>query len=237
MSRQSARFVNETAGQYVPRFDARLYYRRYRHLRDGDQIPFLQQGYPAVRFTEVHEDYRHQHQDIRVHDGVQYGDLLPYVEPDYVARMTQVNVAALAAPARGPRSPGRAASVPSRLTNDTDLRWDANPEPDLSGDEVLRRDTTEPTWTHSRFVGNVTSYTVEGLSKDNAQFGIRAVDEQGHRSPVGYPSPASRPPLMSEGRAGASARPRVSARVPSGCPQRTGPPRSWRPCASGCPSD
>ncbi|MGR6912735.1 M28 family metallopeptidase [[Actinomadura] parvosata] len=191
VSRQLARFVHETAARYVPWFDARLYYRRDRYLRGGDQIPFLQQGYAAVRFTEVHEDYRHQHQDVRAEDGVQYGDLPAFVENDYVARVTQVNLAALAALARAPRSPGRAAIVTSRLTNDTDLRWDANPEPDISGYEVVWRDTTEPTWTHSRFVGNVTAYTVEGLSKDNVQFGVRAVDRQGHRSPVGYPTPAT----------------------------------------------
>ncbi|MEV0622961.1 M28 family metallopeptidase [Nonomuraea sp. NPDC050404] len=191
VSRQLARFVHETAEQYVPWFDARMYYRRDRYLRGGDQIPFLQQGYAAVRFTEVHEDYRHQHQDVRVEDGVQYGDLLRFVDNDYVARVTQVNLAALAVLARAPRSPGRAAIVTSRLTNDTDLRWDANPEPDISGYEVVWRDTTEPSWTHSRFVGNVTSYTVEGLSKDNFQFGVRAVDTKGHRSPASYPTPAS----------------------------------------------
>ncbi|GAA4975554.1 hypothetical protein HD597_009452 [Nonomuraea thailandensis] len=191
VSRQLARFVHETAEQYVPWFDARLYYRRDRYLRGGDQIPFLQQGYAAVRFSEVHENYRHQHQDVRVEDGVQYGDLLRFVENDYVARVAQVNLAALAVLARAPRSPGRAAIVTSRLTNDTDLRWDANPEPDISGYEVVWRDTTEPLWTHSRFVGNVTSYTVEGLSKDNFQFGVRAVDKQGHRGPVSHPTPAS----------------------------------------------
>ncbi|UBU14143.1 M28 family metallopeptidase [Nonomuraea gerenzanensis] len=191
VSRQLARFVHETAEQYVPWFDARLYYRRDRYLRGGDQIPFLQQGYAAVRFTEVHENYLHQHQDVRVEDGVQYGDLLRFVEPDYVARVAQVNLAALAALARAPRSPGRAAIVTSRLTNDTDLRWEAGPEPDVAGYEVVWRATTEPLWTHSRFVGNVTSYRVEGLSKDNFQFGVRAVDEQGHRSPVSHPTPAS----------------------------------------------
>ncbi|MGW0807643.1 M20/M25/M40 family metallo-hydrolase [Nonomuraea sp. NPDC002799] len=191
VSRQLARFVNESAKLYVPAFDARMYYRRDRYLRGGDQIPFLQQGYAAVRFTEVHEDYRHQHQDVRVEDGVQFGDLLPFVENDYVARVAQVNTAALAALARAPRSPARAAVVTSRLTNDTDLRWDANPEQDLAGYEVVWRDTTASSWTHTRFVGDVTSYTVEGMSKDNFQFGVRAVDKTGHRSPVSFPVPAS----------------------------------------------
>ncbi|NRQ30411.1 M20/M25/M40 family metallo-hydrolase [Nonomuraea sp. NN258] len=191
VSRQLARFVRESARTYVPRFDADLYYRRDRYLRGGDQIPFLQQGYPAVRFTEVHEDYRHQHQDVRVEDGVRYGDLVEFVDFGYVAGVARVNVAALAALARAPRSPSRAAVVTARLTNDTDLRWDANPEPDLAGYEVVWRETTAPAWTHTRFVGDVTSYTVEGLSKDNFQFGVRAVDERGHRSPVSFPVPAS----------------------------------------------
>ncbi|HEX4814070.1 MAG TPA: M28 family metallopeptidase [Nonomuraea sp.] len=190
-SRQLARFVNETAGQYVPSFDAELFYRRDRYLRGGDQIPFLQQGYAAIRFTEVHENFRHQHQDVRVENGVRFGDLVEFVEFDYVARVAQANVAALATLARAPRAPGRAAVLTARLTNDTDLRWDPNPEPDVAGYEVLWRDTTEPTWTHSRFVGNVTSYTVEGLSKDNHQFAVRALDREGHRSPAAFPAPAN----------------------------------------------
>ncbi|MFI6316175.1 M28 family metallopeptidase [Nonomuraea sp. NPDC050556] len=122
---------------------------------------------------------------------MQFGDLARFVEFDYVARVAQVNVAALAALARGPRAPRNTAIVTTRLTNDTDLRWDANPEPDISGYEVVWRATTEPTWTDSRLVGNVTSFTVEGMSKDNVQFGVRAIDRQGHRSPVSFPVPAS----------------------------------------------
>lgn len=191
VSRQLGRFVRDAAETYVSRMDAMLMYRRDRYLRGGDHIPFLQQGYPALRFTEVHEDYRHQHQDVRVENGVQFGDLKQFVEDDYTARVARVNVASLASLARAPGAPRNAGIVTAALTNDTDLRWDASTAPDTSGYEVVWRETTEPLWTHSRFVGNVTSYTVKGLSKDNFFFGIRAIDRQGHRSPVSHPRPVT----------------------------------------------
>jgi hypothetical protein len=191
VSRQLARFIRDAAQAYTPRMDAMLIYRRDRYLRGGDQIPFLQRGYPAVRFTEVNENYDHQHQDVRVENGVQFGDLMRFVEFDYTARVTRINVAALASLARAPEAPRGTAIVTTRLTNDTDLRWEANPEPDVAGYEVVWRGTTEPLWTHSRYVGKVTSYTVQGLSKDNYLFGVRAVDSQGHRGPVSYPQPAA----------------------------------------------
>lgn len=73
------------------------------------------------------------------------------------------------------------------LTDDTTLQWSANTEPDLAGYEIVWRDTTEPLWTHSRFVGDVTSYTVENITKDNFHFGVRAVDRAGNRSTVRFP--------------------------------------------------
>ena len=95
--------------------------------------------------------------------------------------------------ARGDRARAGAAEgariLTARLTNDTDLAWQPNTEPDLAGYEVVWRDTTEPLWTHAIRVGNVTSYTVEGMSKDNFQFGVRAVDRDGNRSPVSFPLP------------------------------------------------
>ena len=74
--------------------------------------------------------------------------------------------------------------------NATTLRWSANPEPDLAGYEVLWRETTAPDWTNSRFVGDVTTYTID-LSKDNVFFGVRSVDKAGHRSPAAAPRPGS----------------------------------------------
>lgn len=191
-SRQLARFIKETAERYVPRFRVQMIYRRDRYLRGGDHMPFLEQGYAAVRFTEPNEEYNHQHQNVRVESGTQYGDLPQFVDFAYVAQVARVNCAALAALALAPARPADARILTTRLTNDTDLQWAANKEPDLAGYEVVWRDTTEPFWTHFAWVGNVTSYTAKGMSKDNYFFGVRAVDKDGNRSPVSYPRPQQR---------------------------------------------
>ena len=169
----------------------KLVWRRDRFLRGGDQIPFLQQGWPAVRFTEPNENYDHQHQDVRVENGTQFGDLLRFVDFDYLERATRVVGSSLAALARSPRAPVNARVITADLSYDTELRWNANPEPDVVGYEVVWRDSIMPLWTHSRRVGNVTAYTIEGLNKDDYQVGVRAIDRDGNRSPVAYPIPAS----------------------------------------------
>ena len=107
----------------------------------------------------------------------------------YIAQVARVNAANLAALALAPARPKNVGIVTTRLTSDTDLKWDANTEPDLAGYEIVWRDTTSPVWTNSRMVGNVTKLTMKGMSKDNYFFGVRAVDKQGNRSPVSYPRP------------------------------------------------
>ena len=188
-SRQLARFIKEAAEEYVPGFRVWMIYRRDRYLRGGDHIPFLEQGYAAVRFTEPNENYNHQHQNVRVENGVQYGDLPQFDDFAYIAQVARVNCAALSALALAPARPSDVRILTRRLTNDTDLQWAANKEPDLAGYEVVWRDTTEAVWTHSLWVGRVTSYTMKGMSKDNYFFGVRAVDADGNRSPVTYPRP------------------------------------------------
>jgi hypothetical protein len=188
-SRELARFIVETAKSKLPDFHVQLMYRRDRYLRGGDHIPFLERGYPAVRFTEPNENYNHQHQNVRVENGIQYGDLPQFDDFPYIANVTRVNVAALATLALAPARPSGAVVLTTRLTNDTDLQWAPNHEPDLDHYEIVWRDTDAPMWQHSRAVGNVTTYTVKGLSKDNYIFGIRAVDKAGHRSPATFPKP------------------------------------------------
>jgi hypothetical protein len=188
-ARQLARFIKTVGATYLPAFNVQLIYRRDRYLRGGDHIPFLERGFAAVRFTEPNEDYTHQHQNVRVENGVRYGDLPEFVDYGYIAQVARLNAAALAALARAPARPKGVGLLTRRLTNDTDLQWTANTEDDLAGYEVVWRETTSPVWTHARAVGNVTSYTVRGMSKDNYFFGVRAVDRQGNRSPVSFPRP------------------------------------------------
>src|SRR5215204_648051 len=191
-SRQLARFIKETGDAYVPQLKVMLIYRRDRYGRGGDHIPFLERGYPAVRFTEVNEEFRHQHQNVRVENGVQFGDLPGFVDFAYVANVARVNAASLAALALAPSRPKGVTILSQRLSNDTDLKWDANSEPDLAGYEIVWRDTTGAVWTNSRPVGNVTGFTMKGMSKDNYFLGVRAIDKDGNKSPVTYPRPQAR---------------------------------------------
>lgn len=188
-ARQLGRYIKEVADLYSPNFRVNLIYRRDRYLRGGDHIPFLERGYAAVRFTEPHEDYTHQHQNVRTENGVFYGDTPEFIDFGYIANVTKINIAALASMALAPPIPKDAGISIARLTNDTDLKWSATTAKDIAGYEIVWRKTTEPFWTHSKFVGNVTNYTMKDMSKDNWFFGIRAVDKDGFRSPVAYPRP------------------------------------------------
>ncbi len=187
--RELARFIREAAQSAVPKINVWIIYRRDRFLRGSDHLPFLDQRYPAVRLTEPNEDYRHEHQNVRVENGVQFGDLPQFVDFRYTANVARVNGAALAALADGPAAPKAVKVEAGTLTVDTTLEWQANTEPDLAGYEIVYRDTTEPYWSHRIDVGNVTSYTVKGITKDNFLFGVRAVDRDGNRSVVTFPVP------------------------------------------------
>ena len=192
-SRQLARFIKEVGERYVPSMKVWMIYRRDRYGRGGDHQPFLERGYAAVRFTEPNENYQHQHQNVRVQNGIQYGDLPQFDDFNYIADVARVNAAALAGLALAPARP-KNVTFPSGLSNDTPIKWDGNKEPDLAGYEIVWRDTTEATWTHSQSVGNVQTFTMKGMSKDNFFFGVRAVDKEGNHSPVTYPRQAPRAP-------------------------------------------
>lgn len=188
-TRQLARYIKEAGERHVPNMKVDLIYRRDRYLRGGDHIPFLESGYPAVRFTEPNENWRHQHQNVRVEDGVQLGDLPDFVDFEYTANVTRVNAAALASLALGPAAPQNVEMENLRLENNTTLRWKAAAEPDVAGYRIVWRDTTSPFWQWSQDVGNVTRETIIGKSKDNFQFGVQAYDKNGNLSVVAYPKP------------------------------------------------
>ena len=187
--RELARFIREMTQKYVPDMNVNIIYRADRYLRGGDHMPFLKEGYSAVRFTEPHENFHHQHQDVRMKDGIQYGDLPKYVDYHYASRVTQINLVTLANLALAPAEPRDVGMDVSKLTNSTTLKWKANSEPDLSGYIIVWRKTDMPYWQHQQFVGNVTEYTVKNISKDNYLFGVEAVDKSGHHSPAVYPLP------------------------------------------------
>jgi Zn-dependent M28 family amino/carboxypeptidase len=184
-SRELARAVIEIDRAYVPGMDVESIYRADRFLRGGDQESFSQQGFPAVRFVEAHENFDHQHQNVRVENGVQYGDLLQYMDFDYLARVTQLNLAALATLALAPPAP-QAQMLNRVLGYDTTLQW--APVPGAASYQLVWRATSDPAWTHQRDVGNVTSATLP-LSKDDWIVAVRAVDAKGRASVAAYPEP------------------------------------------------
>ena len=205
-SRQLGRYVKEQADRYLKNFRVWHIYRRDRYGRGGDHIPFLERGFSAVRVTEADEDYTHQHQNVRTENGVFYGDTPEYVDFEYVANVTRVNMIAVASLANAPARPKNVTMV-NRLNNNTELKWSANVDADIAGYEIVYRDTTAAEWTNTipvpvlspaniiastkpgiAFQTDVT-HVVKNMSKDNYFFGVRAVDKAGNRSPVTYPRP------------------------------------------------
>jgi hypothetical protein len=188
ISRQLARHVKEQGERYVKGFKVSVIQRHDRYLRGGDHMPFLEQGYAALRFTEPNEDFAHQHQNLRTENGKVYGDLLDFVDFDYTAKVAKVNAAALASLALAPAAPQGVKVRTDKLVNDSTLVWQANAEPDVAGYRIVWRETTAAGWQGSKFVGNVTEATVN-LSKDNVFFGVQAVDKDGNVSVATYPAP------------------------------------------------
>lgn len=187
--RELARAIRDIAGIYMPAFKVRIIYRADRYLRGGDHLPFLQNGYAAVRFTEPAEDFRRQHQDVREEKGVQYGDTPDHVDFAYAADVARVNASALAALGRAPAPPANVQIETARLENDTTLRWSPNTESGLAGYRIVWRETTSPFWEQSMDVPkSVNRVTVPDASKDNLIFGVEAFDAAGHVSPAVFPS-------------------------------------------------
>jgi hypothetical protein len=186
-ARQLARRVDRIADTYLPNLDVLMIYRLDRFGRGGDHTPFFNAGYTAVRITETHEDYRRQHQDIRVEDGVEYGDLPDVMDFAYLATVSSLNAATIASLAWAPPAPDTV-SISGGSRPSTTLSWSAVDVPDLLGYRLYWRRPTEPAWTQNRWVGNVTEFTLENVVIDNYFFGVAAVDREGNESLVVFPN-------------------------------------------------
>ncbi len=179
-SRQLARYVREMGEHYLDNFSATINMRPDRFLRGGDHTPFLQNGYTAVRFTEFHENYTQQHQNIREEDGIEYGDKLKFVDFEYAANVAKLNLATMASLALAPAAP-RQVTMQVNLSNITSLSWEApatGPKP--KGYQILIRETYQPFWELKLFVEDTRAELP--YSKDNYFFAVQAVGEKGHVS-------------------------------------------------------
>ncbi|MDA1029013.1 MAG: M28 family metallopeptidase [Bacteroidetes bacterium] len=188
VSRQLARYVAKMTDKYFTNLNPIMIYRLDRFGRGGHHRPFNDAGFAGIRIMETHENYVRQHQNIRVENGISYGDVLEGVNFDYASRLTAVNAISLAGLAWAPPQPDQV-RIGGAVQPSTTLQWDAVEDPNLIGYKIYWRDTTYPQWQHSRLVAaDVTEFTLEGMVIDNYLFGVASVGADGNESVVVFPS-------------------------------------------------
>ncbi|GAB3293093.1 M28 family metallopeptidase [Pseudidiomarina andamanensis] len=191
-SRNVARYIDWMADRYIPNLDTMVIYRLDRFARGGHHRPFNDLGFPGVRIMETNENYNRQHQDLRVENGIAYGDTIDGVDFDYAAKLTALNAVSLASMAWAP-SPPAEVKIAGAVSPSTTLSWAAPSEAEkehVKGYRIYWRHTDAPNWEFSRYVGNVTEYTLENIVIDNYFFGVASVSDKDFESPVVYPGAA-----------------------------------------------
>ncbi|TPH18175.1 M28 family peptidase [Litorilituus lipolyticus] len=191
-TRNLARYIDRMADDYIPNLDTMMIYRLDRFGRGGHHRPFNDLGYPAVRIMETNENYNRQHQDLRTEDGIKYGDTLDGVDFDYAAKLTALNAVSLAGMAWAPNPPVNVA-IQGAVKPSTTLSWNApkaNEKTIIKGYKIYWRLTDQSQWQYSRYVGNVTQYTLENIVIDNYFFGVASVSHDGFESPIVFPGDA-----------------------------------------------
>ncbi len=189
-SRQLARYVKEIGERYVENLEVVMIYRNDRFLRGGDHTPFVERNFAAVRFTEMNENYYHQHQDVRMENGIQYGDLPEFMDFEYLRKNTAMNLANLANLALAPGAPVEAKINTARLSNRSSISWSKPAAGTADGYYVLIRETTSATWQKKLFTRDTTVDLP--YSKDNYFFGVQSVSAAGNESLPVVPLPAGR---------------------------------------------
>ncbi len=184
ISRQLARYVHKITKIYMPEMNPTLIYRLDRFGRGGHHRPFNDAGFAGIRIMESHENYYRQHENIRMENGIAYGDVIDYVDFDYAAKLTAVNAINLASLAWAPPAP-KNVQIGGIVEPSAKLKWEKTAA--AVGYKIYWRDTTSPTWDHSRYVGDVSEFTLEGIVIDNYFFGVAAVGKDGHESLVVFP--------------------------------------------------
>ncbi len=187
-ARQLARYAKEIGERYVDHLEVVLVYRNDRFLRGGDHTPFVNRGFAAVRFSEMNENFLHQHQDVRTEKGIEYGDLIKFMDFEYLRKNTGINLAVLANLAKSPAVPQEVTMDIGGLTNSTSLRWKTPITGKPKGYYVLIRETYQPFWQKKIFTMDLTINLP--YSKDNYFFAVQAVSETGNESLPIVPSVA-----------------------------------------------
>ena len=186
-SRQLARYIKTVTKQYVDQLNINLVYRNDRFLRGGDHTPFMQNGFTAIRFCEINENYNHQHQDVRKENNIKYGDLPEFMDFEYLRKITCANLATFSNLAWSPKAPTSVGIEIKELTNSSTLIWKAPEGKSVHGYNILIRETASSHWEKSFFVKEEKA-TIP-YSKDNYFFAIQSIDALGHASLPIFPIP------------------------------------------------
>ena len=189
-ARQLARYVKEIGERYVENLEVVMVYRNDRFLRGGDHSPYVQNGFAAVRITEMNENYYHQHQNVRMENGIQYGDLPEFMDFEYLRKNTAMNLSNLANLSKAPSMPEEVKIETRKLTNYSSIAWKAPKSGKVKGYYVLIRETTSPVW-QKKIYTTQTEYNLP-YSKDNYFFAVQSVSETGNESLPVIPGIAGR---------------------------------------------
>ncbi len=187
ISRQLARYVHKNVKKYMPEMNPMMIYRLDRFGRGGHHRPFNDLGFAGIRIMEAHENYVMQHQDIRLENGIAYGDVIEGVDFNFAKKLTSVNAINLASLAWAPPSVKKL-SIGGIVEASVKFTWEKAQDPDVIGYKIYWRDTTSPVWENERYVGDVNKYTLKGIVIDNFYFGIATVGKNGYESPVVFPN-------------------------------------------------
>ncbi len=186
-SRQLARYIKEVGERYVDNLEVVMVYRTDRFLRGGDHLPYLKKGFTAVRITEMNENFAHQHQDVRIENNIQYGDLPQFIDYEYLRKNTALNLCNLANLAKAPPAPEDVKINIKNLSNSTTLLWQAPKTGKVKGYYILMRETTSAVWQKKIFT--IANQITLPYSKDNYFFALQSVNENGNESLPVVPAP------------------------------------------------
>ena len=187
ISRQLARYIHENVKDFMPEMNPLMIYRLDRFGRGGHHRPFNDLGYAGVRIMEAHENYIMQHNDLRVENGINYGDVIDGVNFEYAKKLTAVNAINLASLAWAPPALKKL-SIGGVVEASVKFKWKKIDSFEIKGYKIYWRDTTSPTWDNSKFVGNVSEAILDGIVIDNFFFGVSTVGKNGFESPVFFPN-------------------------------------------------
>ena len=157
-----------------------MVYRNDRFLRGGDHTPYVENGFTAVRISEMNENYYHQHKDVKIENGIQNGDLPEFMDFEYLRKNTAMNLSNLANLSKAASMPEEVKIEVKKLSNNTYLSWNAPKTGNVKGYYILQRETTNAFWQKKYFTTE--KEFLLPFSKDNYFFAVQSVNETGNES-------------------------------------------------------